>query len=330
MFSQKFFRDDASFGWRGRMQNATEETMTKITANTSANNVSFRDWTLIFVLALIWGGSFLFGRILMLEWPPFTVVFLRVALAAITLWVFVLLSRKKWALDMKLIAAIAIMGILNNVIPFSLILIGQREIGSGLASVVNAMTPIWTLVIANFLTTDEKFQRLKVFGIIFGFVGVTVLIGGDLISGFEASAWAQIAVLGATISYGFAGVFGKRFREHDPILISTGQLTASSIVMLPIMLLMENPGELSAPTLEMFISLVGLSVLCTALAYVLFFKILASAGATNVSLVTFLVPVSAIVLGIVWLGETLSFNNIVGMICIVIGLTLIDGRIYQK
>jgi len=294
----------------------------------SAPTASPKDWSMIFILAFIWGGSFLFGRILMLEWPPFTVVFLRVAIAALTLWIFLIFARKSFPIDGGLFGAIIIMGILNNVIPFSLILIGQQEIGSGLASVVNAMTPIWTLIIANFMTADEKFSTGKVFGILLGFVGVAVLIGDDLLRGLAASAWAQAAVLGATISYGFAGVFGKRFRNQDPLVISTGQLTASSLVLLPIMLILEDPMSISAPDLEMIVSMLGLSVLCTAIAYVLFFRILASAGATNVSLVTFLVPISAILLGMVWLGETLTPANVIGMVLIVGGLVLINGRFF--
>ena len=302
--------------------------MTKPQLNTDIQP-STKDWLLIGLLAFIWGGSFLFGRILMIEWPPFTVVFLRVFIAAITLWVFVLLTARKFPIERKIISAILIMGILNNVIPFSLILIGQREIGSGLASVVNAMTPIWTLIIANQFTADEKFSSNKILGIIFGFLGVATLIGTDFIQGLTASAWAQGAVLGATISYGFAGVLGKRFKGQDPIIISTGQLTASSFVMLPLIFMLEDPFSLSTPSLEMLIALLGLAVICTAFAYVLYFKILSDVGATNVSLVTFLVPVSAIFLGIFWLGETLTFSNILGMTLIILGLALVDGRILK-
>ncbi|MEO1143458.1 MAG: EamA family transporter, partial [Pseudomonadota bacterium] len=222
---------------------------------------SARDWALIFTLSLIWGGSFLFGRILMLEWPPFTVVFLRVAIAACCLWLFLLLTGRQFPRNFSLIAAISTMAIINNVIPFSLILIGQREIGSGLASVVNAMTPIWTLIIANFATADEKFTPNKIWGIVLGFIGVTVLIGGDLIEGLAASAWAQIAVLGATVSYGFAGVFGKRFRSYDAITISTGQLTASTFIMLPIVFAFEKPFEIAPPSTEMIVSMLGLAIL---------------------------------------------------------------------
>lgn len=291
---------------------------------------STKDWAMIALLALIWGGSFLFGRILMLEWPPFTVVFLRVALAALSLWIFLAVTRKRFPADRSLLGAIILMGIINNVIPFSLILIGQQEIGSGLASVVNAMTPIWTLIIANRFTSDEKFSRNKTIGIALGFIGVTVLIGADFVQGLTASAWAQVAVLGATISYGFAGVFGKRFKEQDPIVISTGQLTAASLIIFPIMIATEGFFEVSPPTTELVISTLGLAILCTAFAYVLYFKILASAGATNVSLVTFLVPISAILLGVVWLGETLTLGNMLGMALIVLGLIFVDGRLIRR
>ena len=288
---------------------------------------SAQDWILIVSLALIWGGSFLFGRILMLEWPPFTVVFLRVAIAAASLWIFLYFTGRKFPVSIAFIMAILVMGIINNVIPFSLILIGQQEIGSGLASVVNAMTPIWTLIIANFTTSDEKFNLNKGIGIALGFCGVAVLIGSDLLKGLEAAAWAQAAVLGATISYGFASVFGKRFTGQDPIVVSTGQLTASSLIMLPIAFMLESPLSLTPPDAEMIVALLGLSLLCTAAAYVLFFKVLSSAGATNVSLVTFLVPVSAIALGIVWLGEMLKPSHLVGLALIISGLICVNGRI---
>ena len=301
-----------------------------MTKNLNTNiQPSAKDWLLIALLAFIWGGSFLFGRILMIEWPPFTVVFLRVFIAALTLWVFVLMTARKFPMERSILSAVLIMGILNNVIPFSLILIGQQEIGSGLAAVVNAMTPIWTLIIANQFTSDEKFSTNKILGICFGFMGVATLIGADFMQGLTASAWAQGAVLGATISYGFAGVWGKRFKGQDPIIISTGQLTASSLVMLPLIFLIEDPFSIPAPDLEMIVALLGLAIVCTAFAYVLFFKILSNVGATNVSLVTFLVPISAILLGIFWLGETLTLSNIIGMILIITGLSLVDGRILK-
>ena len=288
--------------------------------------MSNRNWALLIALSVIWGGSFYFGRVAVLEIPPFTVVFFRVFLAAITLWLIMVLSGRAIPLGKHFVYSMLLLSIINNVIPFSFILYGQKEIGAGLAALVNAMTPIWTLIIANFLTLDEKFSANRVAGIILGFVGVGVLMGADILAGLLASALAQGMVLIATISYGFAGVFGKTLKQYGPTSIATGQLTASSLLMLPIALYVDTPWELATPSILAIISVIGIAVLCTALAYVIYFTILESAGATFLSLVTFLVPVSAIVLGALLLGEKLTVYQLIGMVLIAAGLVVIDGR----
>lgn len=294
-----------------------------------------KTWAMLVLLAAIWGSSFLFGRIAVLEVPAFTVVFLRVGLAAISLWLFILFTSRKIKITKWLIVNGAIIGILNNVIPFSFILYGQKEIGAGLAAVVNAMTPIWTLLIANWFTSDEKFSTLKLVGILFGFAGVAVLMGGDIWLGLTASALAQFMVVMATISYGISGVFGKRFKGMDPVLIAACQMTTSTLFMVPIVLLVDVPfanGQFSMtmPSTAAIFSILAIAVLCTSFAYVLFFKILDMAGAVNVSLVTLLVPVSAIILGILFLDETLTTYQIGGIVLIAAGLIVIDGRLFRK
>lgn len=219
---------------------------------------------------------------------------------------------------------------LNNIIPFTFILYGQKEIGSGLASIVNAMTPIWTIVIANFLTSDEKLSRRKMAGILAGFIGVAVLMGGDIWSGLQASALAQASVLLATISYGFASVFGKRFKGIDPIMVAAGQLTGSTIIMIILVVATGDASDLATPSTTAIWSVLGIAIPSTAFAYVLFFKILSAAGATNVSLVTFLVPVSAIVSGIIFLDEQLTLWHIAGLLLIIAGLIIIDGRLLSR
>lgn len=287
-------------------------------------------WLMLITLSVIWGSSFLFGRIAMLEWPPFTVALLRVALAAIALWLFLKFTGRQFLFERAFIGAIIVMGLLNNAIPFSMILIGQQELGAGLASVVNAMTPIWTLIIANFMTSDEKITGNKLLGILAGFAGVAVLMGTDIAGGLAASALAQAAVLVATISYGFAGVYGKRFKGRDPVVVATGQLTASTAIMLPLAIFVEQPWNLATPSLAAIGSIILLALLCTSVAYVLFFRILDSAGATNLSLVTFLIPVSAIFCGILFLSETLSASDLTGIALIALGLALVDGRLHRK
>ena len=224
------------------------------------------------------------------------------------------------------------MGFLNNALPFSLIFWGQTEIAVGLASIINATTPLFTLVVAHFLTPDEKIDRTKIAALLIGLLGVVVLIGPDALIGGSA-LWAQMACLGAALSYAFAGVYGRRFRRMGiaPAEAAAGQVTASAVLILPIMLVVEQPWTLSAPpSLTVSLALAGLALLSTALAYVLYFRILAAAGATNLLLVTLLIPVPATLLGSAVLGEQLEPRQFAGMALIGLGLVLIDGRISRR
>ncbi|MEP1208920.1 MAG: DMT family transporter [Rhizobiaceae bacterium] len=296
----------------------------------STPRLTARIWTLIIVLATVWGGSFLFARIAVLEIPPITLVFLRVALAALALNLLLLFRKNDYVHSRTMWLNFAAMGTLNNIIPFGLIFYGQLEIGAGLAAIINAMTPIWTVIFANFWTSDEKFTTAKIIGVILGFIGVAVLIGSSMKDGLQASTIGQLAVLGATISYGVAGVFGRRFAAVPPVETARGQLTMSSILILPLVVLIDQPWTLALPSQAAIWSVIALAIVCTAYAYLLFFKILAEAGAVNVSLVTFLVPPSAIIFGMVVLGEQLELRHVVGLGIILAGLIVIDGRLLKR
>jgi drug/metabolite transporter (DMT)-like permease len=233
--------------------------------------------------------------------------------------------------DKRAWAAFVGMGILNNVIPFCLIVWGQGHIGSGLASILNATTPLFTVIVAHYWTEDERLTGPRLAGVVVGFVGVAVMIGAAAMAALDKSILAQLAVLGAALSYGFSGVFGRRFKTMGipPLATAAGQVTASSAILLPLALVVDRPWTLSLPSTGALLSLAALGLVSTAFAYLIFFRLLARAGATNVGLVTFLIPVSAILLGVLILGETLAARHGAGMALIAAGLLLIDGRAVQ-
>jgi drug/metabolite transporter (DMT)-like permease len=220
------------------------------------------------------------------------------------------------------------MGILNNVIPFTLIVWGQSHIPSGLASILNATTPLFTVIAAHYLTDDELLTGRRLAGALIGFAGVAVMIGGAALQSLGVHVAAQVAVVVAAISYAFSGIFGRRFRTMGlaPVATATGQVTASSIMLVPAALLVDRPWTLPVPSPEAAASILALALVSTAFAYILFFRLLGSAGATNAGLVTFLVPVSAILFGTLLLHESLEPKHFAGMALIALGLLLIDGR----
>jgi drug/metabolite transporter (DMT)-like permease len=284
------------------------------------------EWAMLILLSVVWGGSFFFYAIAIQGLPTFTIVFLRVSLGSIGLWLCA------WAMGLLplrepgLWRSFFIMGLINNAIPFSLIVWGQREVASGLAAILNATTPFFTVLAANMLTADEKLSWNRLLGAIIGLSGVAAMMGTD-IWGQPGSLVAQFAIIAASVSYGFASVFGRRFATIPPLITAAGQTAGSSLILFPIMLAVDMPWRLSSPPLAIWAAIIGLAILCTSLAYILYFTILKRSGATNIVLVTFLVPASAILLGIAFLGETLDIHHIVGMATIAIGLALIDGRL---
>jgi drug/metabolite transporter (DMT)-like permease len=291
--------------------------------------MSLLDWSLLLALSLLWGGSFFLVGVAVQALPPFAIVLLRVVIAAIALHVVLRLTRTQMPWDGRTWTAFFGMGLLNNAIPFSLIVWGQTQIASGLASILNATTPLFTVLVAHVLTADERLSKGRLAGILLGLAGVVVLIGPEALSGVGKDVLAQVAVLGAALSYGFAVTFGRRFKRLGvpPLATAAGQVTASSVMLLPVALLVDTPWRLALPGLSVWGAVLGLALLSTALAYVAFFRILASAGAVNLSLVTFLIPVSAILLGSVFLGERLHLMDFLGMALIGLGLAAIDGRV---
>jgi len=302
--------------------------MTRSTAQSrQAPQMTAATWGMLMVLGFVWGGSFFFAGYAVREIGPLTLTALRVAIAAAALWIWLFATGYRVPLDARLWGAFVVMGLLNNAIPFSLIFWGQTEIASGLASILNATTPLFTVVLAHGLTADEKMTMPKIGGVLFGLVGVAAIMGPDAVAGLGAAFLAQAAILGAALSYAFAGIFGRRFRDRPPAVTACGQVTMSSLMMAPVAFVVENPLVGAMPGPMTWVAIVALGTVSTAFAYILYFHILKVAGATNVLVVTFLVPVSAIVLGVVFLGESLLVRHLTGMALIGFGLVVMDGRL---
>lgn len=286
---------------------------------------------MLLALSVLWGGSFFFNEIALAELPVVTVAFARVALAALVLVAILHLRGERFPVDASIWLAFFAMGLVNNVLPFTLILAGQQHVASGVASILNASTPLFTVLLAHILTSDERMAPGKLIGVIIGFVGVAAMIGADAVQDLGTHVVAQALCLAGALSYAFAGIYGRRFRamKVTPTATAAGQLIASSLILMPVFVIVDQPWTLPAPGIGTIGALIGVAVLSTALAYVLYFRILATAGATNLLLVTFLIPVSAIILGTFFLGEILQAQHFIGMALIGAGLAVIDGRLWH-
>jgi len=294
-------------------------------------HISLRDWGLLVALSVLWGGAFFFAAVAVREIPPLTLVLCRVGIAAAALFVYLRVCKAPFPLGRAALFAFAGMGLLNNLIPFSLLFWAQTSITSGLASILNATTPIFSMLVAHFLLADEKMAPNKVIGVLAGFTGVAVLIGGNALDGFDISTLGIIACVGAALSYGFASVFGRRFRAMGiaPGAGALGQLTATTLMIAPIVLIIDTPWMLPMPSMAAIGATVALALASTALAYLIYFRLLASAGAVNAALVTLLIPPSAILLGTVFLHEVLEARHLLGMGFILAGLICVDGRVFR-
>jgi drug/metabolite transporter (DMT)-like permease len=282
-----------------------------------------REWGLLLFLSVLWGGSFFFNKVAVTALPPLTVVTVRVALAAAVLMAVLWARGVALPRGRAVLGAFLVMGLLNNAVPFALIAWGQSQIASGVAAILNASTPLFTVLLAPWLA-DEPLTTGRLAGVLLGLGGAAVMMG----AGLGGRAAAELACVAAAVSYALAGHYGRRFRALGvpPLATAAGQVTASSLMLLPLALIVDRPWTLPAPGWAVLGALAGLAVLATALAFVVYFRLLASAGATNLLLVTLLIPVTAILLGVAVLGEALLPRHLAGMALIGLGLAAIDGR----
>jgi drug/metabolite transporter (DMT)-like permease len=299
-----------------------KQTMIRTTMNRS-------DWLLLLTLAAIWGGAFFFIGVAVRHVPPLTYVWLRLTIAAAAMWIYVKVRGGKLGLPRQVWGAIVVLAILNNALPFALFGWSQTHIASGLASILNATTPIWGVVVAHFLTSDERMTPRKIAGVALGFGGVATMIGPALLSDIGTSALAELACVTASLSYALAAVWARRFRRIGvaPIAVTTGQLTAGALIMLPLSMVVDQPWTHPFPPVSAWAAITALALFCTAFGYVLYFRLIDHAGATNALLVTLLVPPVAILLGALFLSETLAPQDFIGLALIALGLAAIDGRL---
>ncbi|QRM56008.1 DMT family transporter [Sinorhizobium sp. BG8] len=306
--------------------------MTDSAPRVANQNMNATTWALLGFLGLIWGCSFFFARVAVGHVPPATLVLLRVSLAAVALHLYVAGRFGLYRTLAQRWREFLVLGLVNNAVPHTLIFLGQTQIGAGLAAILNATTPIFTVLIANRLTEDEKMTPARVGGCLLGLLGTAVLIGPGALAPFTGETgapplWAVMAPIGAAACYGFAATYGKRFKTVAPPVTAAGQLTASTLLMLPVSLAVDRPWHLPVPPMNAILAVLALALVSTAFAYILFFRIMAKAGATNTSLVTLLVPPSAILAGMLFLGEEMSINVALGMLLILSGLLVLDGRL---
>jgi len=308
--------------------------------NTIKAQMGISEWLDLLGLAFLWGVSFFVIAIAVTELAPLTIVALRVTIAALVIWTAVIITGHRLPTKISIWFSFAIMGLLNNIIPFSLIVWGQQTISGGLASILNATTPMFTVLVAGILLSDEKLNARKIAGTITGFCGVAIMMGPESLRGLTSDTLAKLAVMGAALSYAFAGVWGRRFRQLDisTTVVACGQLSMSTLVMIPAAIfatsyLAQDPSQtftgLTDVSATTWAAVLVLAVFCTAFAYLLYFRILSSSGAVNLSFVTLLIPVTAVLLGVVFLGESFGWTHFFGMLLIALGLGIVDGRLWS-
>jgi drug/metabolite transporter (DMT)-like permease len=288
-----------------------------------------RDWAILGALALIWGGAFFFIGVAVHQVAPLTYVWVRLTVAAVAMWLFLWWRGQPVDLPRSVWGAILVLALFNNVVPFILFGWGQTRIASGLASILNATTPIWGVVVAHLFTRDERMTGRKLAGVLLGFGGVAVMIGPALLTTLGGDTLAQLACVTAALCYALAGVWARRFKAMgvSPVTVTTGQLSAGALIMLPIALLIDQPWTQPLPSWGAIAAILALALVCTAFAYILYFRLIDSAGATNALLVTLLVPPIAILLGVLFLDEVLEPRDFAGLALIAVGLAAIDGRL---
>lgn len=289
-------------------------------------------WALIGILSVLWGGAFFLIEVGLRSFPPLTLVLLRLALAVPPMWLAMRMMGERLPGEPRIWGLLTVVGALNCSLPFALFFWGQQYLDSGYASILNATTPLWGVVTAHFLTSDEKATPGRAAGVLIGMAGIITMVGPEAMRGFSSNLLAQLACLVSTIFYSFAAIYGRRLSQSalTPMAVATGQTLTATILMLPIALLVDQPWALPTPRVDSILAAFALALVSTALAYTLYFRLIDRAGASNAQLVAFLMPILAVILGVAFLDERLAHNQIAGAVLIGAGLAIIDGRLFAR
>ena len=291
--------------------------------------ISSRAWAELLLLAFIWGGSFLSIRIALDEIGPLTTVAHRTGWAMLILWTYVIIRRLEVPTDWRVWAAFLVMGLLNNVIPFSLMAWGQLHIETGLTSILNASTAIFGVIAAAIFFADEQLTVRKAIGVTIGFIGVSTAIGLGAFKNFDIRSLGQLAVIGGTVSYALAGVWARKMLGHlKPQVAAAGMLTGASLISISIAYVGEGPISLDLEP-RTWAAISYYAIIATAIAYMIYYRVLAMAGSGNLMLCTLLVAPVAIILGAIVLGEALPLRAYAGFALLALGLMILDGRLWQ-
>jgi drug/metabolite transporter (DMT)-like permease len=281
---------------------------------------------LLFLLGGIWGTSFLFIKVIVSEVPPMTLVAGRLSIATLVIWAILAIRGVKPPRDRKLWQTYAVLGLFNSALPYTMISWGEQYISSGLAALLQSTTPIFTVLLAHFLTTDDRITAKKLIGVLLGFTGVGLLMLPDLRSGVRASLWGQLAMVAASISYAGATIFARhRLKNEPPLVSAAGQFTMALIIMLPLSLLIDRPFDLS-PSWQAIGSWAGLSLFGTVIAYVIYYSLLSRTSATFVTMTTYIVPINGLILGALILHEPIRAMLLVSLGLILSGVLLVRNH----
>jgi len=295
-----------------------------------AQSMSAGSWALVCALSILWGLGFFLNTIALRELDPFTINLARIAIAALVLAAAVYLGGLRLPSTGGQWVSYTVMAILNCVIPFNIVLWSQTHISAGLAAILNASTPLFSVLVAHFVTGHERITFVRLAGIVVGLMGVSVVIGHSVLDEPDHNTLAQIGMLVAAILYALAAAYGRRFRYEPPLVTAAGQFVAATIVMVPVALVFGKAQIPFQPSNETVGAVAVLGIVCMGLGYIIAFRVLAAAGGTNMLLVTLMIPASAVLLDTAFLGRSLEANHLEGFALIGFGLAIVDGRLVRR